>query len=90
MTDNTFGKQGINYISDFLKTNTSLTVLDLSSGGTFNCINRKKKHKTLLIENEIDGIRMRIICEGLKLNTTLNALNLGGVVNFAYNYCYLK
>ena len=83
-TDNSIGETGVKSLSESLKSNTTLTELNLSSEDK-----RKKTHKRhpstihsfsfliLSTGNNIGDTGVSSLSESLKSNTTLNTLNLG-------------
>ena len=75
-TVNRTGHKGTSFLSEGLKTNTSLTSLIIS------CKHRRKKQENLFVyhiqqtANQSGEIGARALGEALKLNTTLTELNL--------------
>ena len=79
LTDNIIGDEGAIQISESLKTNTTLTELNLDCG---NKQMKELKWNTNLIKqwtvNQIGAEGAKKISESLKTNTTLTSLDLGG------------
>ena len=85
ITDNNIGIEGAQSIGEALKTNTSLTSLNLGCEKTEKTGEKEKRHKhdqiksphTTITGNNIGVEGAQSIGEALKTNTSLTSLNLG-------------
>ena len=75
ITDNNIGDDAAKLLSDALKTNTTLTSLDLS-GEEENMIDKKGRNADWLAGNQIGDEGAKAMSEMLKVNTTLTSLDL--------------
>ena len=80
-TDNDIGAEGATQISETLKTNTTLTSLDLlgddkDNNKQVNVLKWKTNPIKQWTDNRIGEEGAKKICESLKTNTTLASLNL--------------
>ena len=77
-TVNKIGDEGARMISESLKTNTTLTELNLSNDEYNENMKNEKKLWLLWTVNNIGESGTKMISESLKTNTTLTTLWLGG------------
>jgi len=77
-TVNEIGLDGAGMISEALKCNSSLTVLDLSGDEIQSIVVKWRNEANEWIENEIETEGAGMISEALKCNSSLTQLNLSG------------
>ena len=76
-SENSFGGEGTQALSEALKANTTLASLGLSRQQQQHD-QRRKSHMFDKADNRINGEGLQALSEALKVNTTLTCLNLAG------------
>ena len=78
MADNGIGDEGAKSMSEMLKSNTTLTTLNLGSEDEGVMEKRKERNDEKLTGNKIGVEGVKSMSETLKTNNTLASLNLCG------------